>query len=130
MSPHGNTSAQGESPLLIPHGNAGRAMDDDTGRTALESCAEGLAARFGALVRGRREAMGLRQEDIAFATGFGRRFIIELEAGKASCQLGKALAVASAVGLRPLDLAALGNREDRQSPPGRATARLQEPARG
>jgi hypothetical protein len=48
--------------------------------------------------------MGLRQEDIAFATGYGRRFIIELEAGKASCQLGKALAVAAAVGLRPLDL--------------------------
>jgi transcriptional regulator with XRE-family HTH domain len=66
--------------------------------------ADGLATRFGALVRGRREAMGLRQEDIAFATGYGRRFIIELEAGKASCHLGKALAVAAAVGLRPLDL--------------------------
>jgi transcriptional regulator with XRE-family HTH domain len=79
-------------------------MGENTGGTAQESCAEGLAARFGALVRERREAMGLRQEDIAFATGYGRRFIIELEAGKASCQLGKALAVAAAVGLRPLDL--------------------------
>jgi transcriptional regulator with XRE-family HTH domain len=80
------------------------AMRGDTDGTAPESCAESLAARFGALVREGREAMGLRQEDIAFATGFGRRFIIELEGGKASCQLGKALAVAAAVGLRPLDL--------------------------
>ena len=73
------------------------------GKTDKTSCAEDFAARFGALVRGRRVSMQLRQEDIAFATGFGRRFIIELEAGKASCQLGKALAVAAAVGLRPLD---------------------------
>lgn len=61
------------------------------------------AARFGTLVRERREALNLRQEDIAFTTGIGRRFIIELEAGKASCQLGKALIVAAAVGLRPFD---------------------------
>ena len=61
------------------------------------------ATRFGALVRERREHLNLRQEDIAFTTGLGRRFIIELEAGKASCQLGRALIVAAAVGLRPFD---------------------------
>ncbi len=111
MSPCGNIPAQGESPLLCCLGT-GVAMHEDTDGTARDSPrpgtkdghADGLAARFGALVRGRREAMGLRQEDVAFATGYGRRFIIELEAGKASCQLGKALAVAAAVGLRPLDL--------------------------
>jgi transcriptional regulator with XRE-family HTH domain len=80
------------------------AMQDEASKTGQASCARDFAARFGALVRDRREAMQLRQEDIAFATGFGRRFIIELEAGKASCQLGKALAVAAAVGLRALDL--------------------------
>ncbi|MFZ4807412.1 MAG: helix-turn-helix domain-containing protein [Hyphomicrobiaceae bacterium] len=62
------------------------------------------AARFGRLVRERREALGLRQDDVALATGVGRRFIVDLEAGKASCQLGKALLVAEAVGLRPFDL--------------------------
>jgi transcriptional regulator with XRE-family HTH domain len=62
------------------------------------------AARFGAMVREAREALKLRQEDIVFATGVGRRFIIELEAGKPSCQLGKALVVAAAVGLRPFDV--------------------------
>jgi transcriptional regulator with XRE-family HTH domain len=79
-------------------------MQDEAGKIGQVCCAQVFAARFGALVRDRREAMQLRQEDIAFATGFGRRFIIELEAGKASCQLGKALTVAAAVGLRPLDL--------------------------
>jgi DNA-binding XRE family transcriptional regulator len=78
-------------------------MQDEAGRASQPPWPQDFAARFGALVRERREAMRLRQEDIAFATGFGRRFIIELEAGKASCQLGKALAVAAAVGLRPLD---------------------------
>ena len=62
------------------------------------------AARFGALVRERREALNMRQEDVVLATGIGRRFIVELEAGKPTCQLGKALAVATAVGMRPLDL--------------------------
>ncbi len=72
-----------------------------------------LARTFGAAVRRRREALHLRQEDIAFSTGIGRRFIIELEAGKASCQLGKALLVAAAVGLRPVDVMA-GSPEDEE----------------
>jgi transcriptional regulator with XRE-family HTH domain len=56
------------------------------------------------LVRERREALKMRQDDLALATGVGRRFILELEAGKPSCQLGRALLVAAAVGLRPFDL--------------------------
>jgi transcriptional regulator with XRE-family HTH domain len=98
--------------------------------TAPESRADSLAARFGALVRERREAMGLRQEDIAFATGYGRRFIIELEAGKASCHLGKALAVAAAVGLRPLDLMARPDRAGRPVRLEQPSGSPQEPPRG
>ena len=64
----------------------------------------GLARRLGTLVRQRREAQGMHQNELALATGLGRRFIIDLEAGKPSCQLGKALLVAEAVGLRLLDL--------------------------
>jgi len=63
-------------------------------------------------VRERREALGMRQDDLALATGLGRRFIIELEAGKPTCQLGKALLVAEAVGLRPLDLMSAGAGDD------------------
>jgi transcriptional regulator with XRE-family HTH domain len=103
-------------------------MHDDTRRTAPESCGDSLAARFGALVREKREAMGLRQEDIAFATGYGRRFVIELEAGKASCQLGKALAVAAAVGLRLLDLPQLAANDPGGEPSG-VRARAWEPVR-
>lgn len=63
-----------------------------------------LAARFGALVRERREALDLTQDQLALSTGVGRRFIIELEAGKATSQLGKALLVAESLGLRPFDV--------------------------
>ena len=70
------------------------------------------AARFGALVRERREALKMTQDDLALTTGVGRRFIVELEAGKPSCQLGKALIVAIAVGLRPFDLMSEDNSDN------------------
>lgn len=73
-------------------------------------------SRFGALVRERRRAIGMTQEDLAFATGLGRRFIIELEGGKPTCQLGRALIAASAVGIRVVDIlardAAIADRPD------------------
>ena len=75
-------------------------------KATVKDDAHKLASQFGALVRERREAMELRQDDLALATGFGRRFIIELEAGKPTCQLGRALIVAAAVGLRPFDMMA------------------------
>ena len=70
------------------------------------------AQRFGALVRERRESLKLRQDDLALASNVGRRFIIDLEAGKPNCQLGKALVVAAAVGLRPFDLISESNSDD------------------
>lgn len=59
------------------------------------------AETFGDLVRARRKALGLRQEDVALAAGVGRRFVIELEAGKSTCQLGPTLLVAAALGITP-----------------------------
>lgn len=67
------------------------------------------ALRFGKLVRDRRKALNMNQDDMALATGVGRRFIIDLEGGKPSCQVGKALLVAEAVGLRIFDLLAEGS---------------------
>lgn len=61
------------------------------------------AAAFGRMIRARRHALGLQQRELALAANVGERFVVELEAGKASCQLGKALGVASALGL-PLRL--------------------------
>jgi transcriptional regulator with XRE-family HTH domain len=86
------------------------------------------AARFGALVRERRDAARMTQDDLALATGVGRRFIIELEAGKPSCQLGKSLIVAAAVGLRPFDLMTQDNADNALLPDLPETA--EEPSRG
>ena len=78
----------------------------------VEDGARAQARQFGQLVRERREAMHMRQDDLALATGVGRRFILELENGKPTCQLGRALLVAAAVGLRPFDLMTAGNNDD------------------
>jgi DNA-binding XRE family transcriptional regulator len=85
----------------FPLGNMVLFMDDDesaVGRRASES-----ALAFGTQVRSRRKAMKMRQDELALATGVGRRFLIDLEAGKSSCQLGRSLVVAKALGLRLAD---------------------------
>ncbi|RJF94904.1 transcriptional regulator [Oleomonas cavernae] len=55
-------------------------------------------ADIGRLVRQARKAAGLRQDELAGAAGVGLRFVVDLEAGKATAQLGKALQVLSALG--------------------------------
>jgi y4mF family transcriptional regulator len=61
------------------------------------------AKRFGEMIAQARKNLGLTQRDLALAINTGERFIVELEGGKATAQLGKALAAAHAVGLRLLD---------------------------
>lgn len=58
------------------------------------------AEEFGSAIRAARKAQGLRQDQLAGAVGVGVRFIVDLEAGKPTAHLGKALAVAAALGLR------------------------------
>ena len=79
-------------------------MDGD--KTSLGGRASETALVFGSLIRSRRKALNMRQDELALATGVGRRFLIELEAGKPSCQLGRSLLVADALGLRVTDLLA------------------------
>lgn len=57
------------------------------------------ATTFGARVRAAREKLGLRQEDVALASGVGVRFVGDLERGKTTVELDRALRVAAAVGL-------------------------------
>jgi HTH-type transcriptional regulator / antitoxin HipB len=78
-------------------------MDDES---VINRRIVGVAHAFGSLVRSRRKAMRMRQDQLALATGVGRRFVIDLEAGKPSCQLGRSLLVAKALGL---DLAILAS---------------------
>ncbi len=61
------------------------------------------AAAFGRVIRASRRAAGLSQRDLAAIADTGERFIVDLEAGKPTCQLGKALAVASALGIVLVD---------------------------
>jgi y4mF family transcriptional regulator len=55
---------------------------------------------FGARLRQKRKSLGVTQKDLAMASGTGLRLIIDLEKGKPTCQIGKALAVAQALGLK------------------------------
>ena len=61
------------------------------------------AAAFGELVRRYRRAKKLTQRDLALIAGVGERFVVDLDTGKATCQLGKSLAVAAAVGIDLVD---------------------------
>ena len=56
------------------------------------------ARQIGKLIRDTRKIQGLRQDELAAAAGVGRRFLVELEAGKETAQLGKTLSVLSALG--------------------------------
>lgn len=58
------------------------------------------ATQFGTAVASARKVLGLTQRELALAINSGERFIVDLEAGKSTAQLGKALAAARAVGLR------------------------------
>ena len=54
----------------------------------------------GEIVRKSRKQQGLTQPQLAMACGTGVRFIVDLEAGKATCQIGKVLNVIQMLGLR------------------------------
>ena len=51
-------------------------------------------------VRAARKAAGVTQKQLALTSGTGLRFIIELEKGKATCQLGKVLTVLQTLGIQ------------------------------
>jgi len=53
---------------------------------------------IGAIVRKERKLLGLRQDELAAASGVGLRFLVELERGKPTVQLDKVLAVLEALG--------------------------------
>lgn len=54
---------------------------------------------LGETIRSKRKALGLRQDQLAAAAGVGVRFLVELERGKPTVQLGRTLAVLAALGL-------------------------------
>jgi len=56
------------------------------------------STKLGLIVRQERKAQGLRQDELAAASGVGVRFIVDLEAGKPTLQIEKARLVRRALG--------------------------------
>jgi transcriptional regulator with XRE-family HTH domain len=73
---------------------------DDNDHNAVDLRASAAAKAFGSLLRRRRQSLKMRQDQVALATGVGRRFLIDLEHGKPSCHLGRSLLVAELLGLK------------------------------
>ncbi|MFH1329901.1 MAG: type II toxin-antitoxin system Y4mF family antitoxin [Actinomycetota bacterium] len=62
--------------------------------------ASGDTSVLGSSVRARRRELGLEQRDVSALAGVSRKFLSDLERGKASVQLDKVTAVLEALGLR------------------------------
>lgn len=58
------------------------------------------AKEFGKLIRDTRRKLKLTQAQLAAASGTGERFVRELEKGKPTAQLGKALLIAQMLGIK------------------------------
>lgn len=54
---------------------------------------------LGACIRDARKYHNLTQTDVATACGVGVRYIVDLENGKETCQIGKAIKIIKALGL-------------------------------
>jgi HTH-type transcriptional regulator/antitoxin HipB len=55
---------------------------------------------LGKIVRDTRKKLGVTQRDLALTSGTGLRFVIDLEKGKETCQIGKALTILQTLGIK------------------------------
>ena len=55
---------------------------------------------LGSLIRERRRALGLRQNDLAMMANVGIRFIVDIENGKETCQVGRVIKLMAALDIR------------------------------
>jgi len=55
---------------------------------------------IGQIIRKVRKKLGVTQSDLALSAGTGLRFIIELEKGKPTCQIGKVLQTLQVLGIQ------------------------------
>lgn len=58
------------------------------------------AKTIGELVKTTRKSLGLTQKNLALTSGTGLRFIIDLEQGKPTCQIEKALIILNTLGFK------------------------------
>ena len=55
---------------------------------------------IGRLVRETRKGLGVTQKELALTSGTGLRFIIELEKGKETAEIGKVLTILQTLGIQ------------------------------
>jgi y4mF family transcriptional regulator len=68
---------------------------------------------IGQMIRESRKRLGVTQKDLALTSGTGLRFVIDLEKGKETCQIGKVLTVLNTLGIRiALTLPAVPGKEE------------------
>ena len=69
--------------------------------------------QIGRAIRDTRKKLGVTQKDLALTSGTGLRFVIDLERGKETCEIGKALTVLQTLGIRlALTPPGTGTKED------------------
>ena len=55
---------------------------------------------IGALIKQARKSLKVTQKELVLTSGTGLRFIIDLEKGKPTCQMGKVLVVLQTMGIK------------------------------
>lgn len=68
-------------------------------------------ADIGKLIRETRKRLGVTQKQLALTAGTGLRFLIDLEKGKPTCEIGKALRILQTLGIKLTLMAPSGSRE-------------------
>jgi HTH-type transcriptional regulator/antitoxin HipB len=56
--------------------------------------------QIGKLIRETRKSLGVTQKDLALTSGTGIRFVVDLEKGKDTCEIGKALRILNTLGIK------------------------------
>jgi y4mF family transcriptional regulator len=56
--------------------------------------------QIGNLIRETRKTLGVTQKDLSLTSGTGLRFVIDLEKGKKTCEVGKVLTILHTLGIK------------------------------
>jgi HTH-type transcriptional regulator/antitoxin HipB len=56
--------------------------------------------QIGSLIRSTRKELGVTQRKLALTSGTGLRFVVDLERGKETCEIGKALTILQTLGIK------------------------------
>lgn len=72
-----------------------------------------LARKLGARLRALREEAALTQESVAWASGFSKSYVSQLESGRVAPSVRALTALAKRLGVAPFELLAIDERDPR-----------------